>query len=800
MDLTQSKLTKSEWESIEKKVSNDEKTIHNLIINGFDNINLCLNNTKTLCEFVNLEPNNIIHNYLYISYFQVYVKKFINKTPLEFNVENKTKNINKATSIKINNSTKLLEQNDELKLTIFEFVIISHIKKMLSYYKKQSYKWLKEYYTLTTLLSYDIQNINPHLLDFTNMFLENYLQYVNKYDIIKNGFQIMEKNPDLLKYKNIELYDHQKELFEVCKNDCGKLIFYSAPTGTGKTLSPLGLTKKYKIIFVCAARHVGLALAKCAINSSIKVAFGFGCNTSNDVRLHFGAVSSGTRSAKTGNYVKIDHNDGNNVDLIICDLQSYLICMNYMLEFNELNNLLLYWDEPTISLDYETHELHNNINSCWKNNVIKNIVLSSATLPCLNEIEMVVNDFKNKFQNEPCIMHYITSYDCRKSISIINKEGYIEVPHLKYESYDKILEFTEFVIENKILLKYLDFKELINFIDYVQEYLFLEHQIQCYFVNTLIENIDILNIKLYYIYILKLFNYELWSEIYVNYKAKVKPIYESTINITTKDTFTLEHGPTIYLTNDVIKIASYCFKTSKIPDYLVNKLLNNITNNNNLKVKIAALEKSLQDGLNKEEGKTNKLTDNKIDPVLKNIQKEIRTLENQYVDLSLDKEYIPNSQEHVNKWHYNEHIYDKFEPFTSNIDYSIVEQIMDLDNVENFWKILLLMGIGVFTNHNSIAYTEIMKELATQQKLYLIIASTDYIYGTNYQFSHAYIGNDLENMTQQKTIQALGRVGRGNVQHNYTLRFRNNNVIDKLFNRNVNNIEAQKMNLLFNSS
>ena len=219
-----------------------------------------------------------------------------------------------------------------------------------------------------------------------------------------------------------------------------------------------------------------------------------------------------------------------------------------------------------------------------------------------------------------------------------------------------------------------------------------------------------------------------------------------------------------------------------------------------MKVKIAALEKSLQDGLNKEEGKTNKLTDNKIDPVLKNIQKEIRTLENQYVDLSLDKEYIPNSQEHVNKWHYNEHIYDKFEPFTSNIDYAIVEQIMDLDNVENFWKILLLMGIGVFTNHNSIAYTEIMKELATQQKLYLIIASTDYIYGTNYQFSHAYIGNDLENMTQQKTIQALGRVGRGNVQHNYTLRFRNNNVIDKLFNRNVNNIEAQKMNLLFNSS
>ena len=131
MDLTQSKLTKSEWESIENKVNENEKLIHNLIINSFDDLNLSLNNTKTLCGFVNLEPNNNIHNYLYISYLQEYIKKIINKTTLEFSVENKTKNVNKATSIKINNSTKLLEQNDELKSSIFEFVIISHIKKCL---------------------------------------------------------------------------------------------------------------------------------------------------------------------------------------------------------------------------------------------------------------------------------------------------------------------------------------------------------------------------------------------------------------------------------------------------------------------------------------------------------------------------------------------------------------------------------------------------------------------------------------------------------------------------------------------
>ena len=31
---------------------------------------------------------------------------------------------------------------------------------------------------------------------------------------------------------------------------------------------------------------------------------------------------------------------------------------------------------------------------------------------------------------------------------------------------------------------------------------------------------------------------------------------------------------------------------------------------------------------------------------------------------------------------------------------------------------------------------DIMKKLAEEQKLYLIIASSDYIYGTNYQFCH----------------------------------------------------------------
>ena len=90
-----------------------------------------------------------------------------------------------------------------------------------------------------------------------------------------------------------------------------------------------------------------------------------------------------------------------------------------------------------------------------------------------------------------------------------------------------------------------------------------------------------------------------------------------------------------------------------------------------------------------------------------------------------------------------------------------------------------------------------VKELAQKEQLYLIIASTDYIYGTNYQFCHGYIGKDLENLTQEKAIQAIGRVGRKNTSGDYSIRLRNNELIHRLFMKSENMIEVNNMNRLF---
>jgi hypothetical protein len=105
----------------------------------------------------------------------------------------------------------------------------------------------------------------------------------------------------------------------------------------------------------------------------------------------------------------------------------------------------------------------------------------------------------------------------------------------------------------------------------------------------------------------------------------------------------------------------------------------------------------------------------------------------------------------------------------------------------------------MFTNSPHPAYMEIMKRLAYEQKLYIIIASTDYIYGTNYAFCHGFIGKDLTNMTQQKIIQAMGRVGRNKIQQEYTVRFRDDDIMMRLFLPQSENLEAINMNRLFSS-
>ena len=237
----------------------------------------------------------------------------------------------------------------------------------------------------------------------------------------------------------------------------------------------------------------------------------------------------------------------------------------------------------------------------------------------------------------------------------------------------------------------------------------------------------------------------------------------------------------------------YCLKTANIPSVMAGAILEDIKSNEKIRLEIEKIMKDINK--NKDEEKEKEKTGNKdtsVEIKTETMLEKCQYLRTEIRPIQLGLQYIPNHKEHLELWGRN----DVKNAFTSDVETTIVEKIMLL-NVSTSRKILLLMGIGVFSQDTNDDYVAIMKELAIHQKLYLIIASTDYIYGTNYQFCHGYIGKDLNNLSQEKIIQALGRVGRMDGRKDYSIRLRYDEIIDKIFKESLNKIEVKNMNMLF---
>lgn len=844
MDLKQRKLNKAEWESIEVPVSQPEMDVLNLIIKGSHNVNLKLNHHNSIFTFLKIEYSTKMEDYIFSKYFKPTVDKIEALLIKGFAATYKC--IKVDDNIKIKSADKIrLERNDELKKQdIYENVLIGHIEKVCQYKFTDPNQRLAafHYYTLYKLSKNSVAGVNRHISDLTQKVLGLLADDIDMSVIIDNAVDFIERNPSLLKYADMELYEHQKEIFTVCKNKNPKLVLYMAPTGTGKTLSPIGLSETHRIIFVCAARHVGVALAKAAISAKKKIAFAFGCGSAADIRLHYFAAKEFVKNTRTGGIFKVDNSVGDDVEIMICDIKSYLPAMYYMKSFNSDENLIVYWDEPTITMDYKEHEFHEIIKKNWTENLIPNMVLSSATLPKLNDLDQTIPDFKDKFAGAE--IYNIVSHDCKKSIPIVNKDGFVVVPHYLSDKYDDILKIADHCTNYLTILRYFDLQEVVDFVQHIAKNDFAagsKMRLERHFES--LDDINMKNIKIYYLKLLANVKPELWPQIHAHFAASRKPRIPANngidakgnkqanasgpagaagVYVTTKDSHTLTDGPTIFISDEIEKIAKFCIQQANIPAIVMDDLMKKIDHNNLLNAKLQELENNLEYMKEKaEEGLKNSVsgahagssiqgrnkstkdikmfnreTGDEDKGEMKKLISEITAVRALMKPATLNDTFVPNKHHHLAKWAAD---FDTKASFASNIEDDIVSEIMLLNGIDDSWKILLMMGIGVFINHENIRYTEIMKRMADEQRLYMIIASSDYIYGTNYQFCHGYLSKDL-NLTQEKLIQAMGRVGRNNIQQTYTLRFRDDQQIAKLFTSETDKPEILNMNLLFNSA
>ena len=92
---------------------------------------------------------------------------------------------------------------------------------------------------------------------------------------------------------------------------------------------------------------------------------------------------------------------------------------------------------------------------------------------------------------------------------------------------------------------------------------------------------------------------------------------------------------------------------------------------------------------------------------LETYRKKVEALKSKINSIKLSEKYIPNSTAHIREWSRHR---DTSKSFTSDIDESIVEKIMCL-SVENEWKILLLMGIGVFAKQSNKEYLDTLRRV-----------------------------------------------------------------------------------------
>lgn len=914
---------------------------------------------------------NILKHASFPDTHQEKIPKTIQKI-LQTEKENKQIQLKTADKIRIQNLDENIQKNQTL---IFEFRLLELCQSLMAPLltssgnksksisktksqdskienKKTENKQVKPsifyLYTLIQLKKSSISHTNTYVLRFVEFAIKTFQTDHSMKYILLHSYECIEKNPYLFQYEDKSLFSHQKDLFQTfpaSNRERSKLVLYIAPTGTGKTLSPIGLTEGHRVIFVCVARHIGFALAQTAVSVGKKIAFAFGCETADDIRLHNYSAKVFLKNRRTGGIGKIDHSVGDKVELMICDLQSYIPAMHYMLAFNQASDCITFWDEPTITLDVplcaspdsdtdlpnspigsglgfgmsfssgnletengdqekkateiETERVEKKktvpemMKRLWNENRIPKMVLSCATLPKEEEILPMLADFRSRFDDAE--IKTISSVDCRKSIAIINSQGYAVLPHTLFTDYRELMECVQYCEEDLTVTRYFDLREIIRFFTLLRDHQF-EFWSEIDISKEEMHKLGMKEVKQHYLNCLKMIpeeDWQIWQERFANHSvarfsanttnsqtqtqnglrkiqssgatnvesqygkplSKIHSVDGSLMNFSshpnngndttnsvsapvanpfagilfsTHDAHTLTDGPTLYLAENVEKVGKFCISQANISSAVFQSIQAKIAHNDVLAKQINEFETQLaaesakknaslgdeeaakNGGESKNNGKGEK--DNQTMELLRD---KISLLRSQICNVSLDSKYIPNHALHlqifaptlVSDNHHNKSGQTQQEavskPFYCPLSEECVRQIMALD-VESWMKLLLLMGIGIFpqTSEGRVSeaqfqYLELIKGLANEQKLFLIIANSDYIYGTNYQFCHGILGKDLADMTQQKQKQAMGRIGRFNVQQEYTVRFRNDDLIRQLWMRPMRNIEAENMCFLF---
>ena len=170
------------------------------------------------------------------------------------------------------------------------------------------------------------------------------------------------------------------------------------------------------------------------------------------------------------------------------------------------------------------------------------------------------------------------------------------MPHTIYDTYEAFKIGINHCKTKGSLLRYIDIKQIERCL------LYCKNQWGITSSEIDIMDFDMKYLKSIYLDILDGLNQEQWRKLH----TLARPLYPSTINIMTMDAYTLTSGPTIYLANNVEKVAKVLLKQAKLPTMLIKELTNALTYNEKLSIKLDEQIKLYEDGIGKDGEKEKK--------------------------------------------------------------------------------------------------------------------------------------------------------------------------------------------------
>ena len=546
-------------------------------------------------------------------------------------------------------------------------------------------------------------------------------------------------------------YDSQLELSNLVKNniDNGFMIFYKTLPGLGKTTMILSICKfiskcklsseKYKnmkVIFCCSdiLQSVRVQVLRIMYNFSIKFGIGRGLSdTQYEIKNSWNV-----------------HNDDNR-ELIVCDYLS-----TYLMLKEGKHDYILFFDEPTLLTD----KLKDNYILDLLVKILyflpKHTILSSATLPQMNEIENIIINYKERNPNG-CVKE-VSSNKTLVGCIIKDFKNNVITPH----SYCKDTKDLGILIEKikiyPLLGKFYTLPYLMNLNEFIKSYgLNMDiERIESFDQESILENILFL--------LEKITKNEKFIRNEDNCFEKLKDIKIKDIIEDSYDTTKLdkEYNTVNYkklLTFHAFKYLGCCLISTNNPIEFVKKNFFNEVRLLKEKAGIKNISMMYDNYLKEMKILKEKIDAIEINYTNENIQNEkISELLKRQPKIEFPEELQINTHKHIKIFSQHVKTYDR-----SMIKNDMIPESIDISsfNVDDEIKFLLYMGVGIYSMNIDPNYSNKVLEMLSDRQLAYIISDESFCYGANYQISNVIIDDDIGDEHSINTIlQLIGRTSR----------------------------------------